>query len=212
MNAQTPQAKPLETADLRPAMERYASGNDLAFSTIYSAMAPRLYAFLLKRTRNAAQAEDLVQQTFLQVHASRSRYATGSEVAPWFFAIARHLLIDASRRARPSVSLSDAPNDVQMPSALVSDRGADEALYSKQLESLLEEQLLQVSPKHRAAFRLVKLDGLSHAEVANALGTTATAVKVRIHRVCRMLQEASPARARSSVRSSAQQECLGPAA
>ncbi len=56
MRPQMPQAKSLETADVRPAMERYAKGDDVAFSAIYAAMAPRLYAFLFRRTRNAAQA------------------------------------------------------------------------------------------------------------------------------------------------------------
>ena len=116
-------------------------------------------------------------QTFLQVHCARSRYLPGTDVAPWLFAIARHLLIDLRRRAKPSKSLSaDYEEGSALPSELISSRGADEDLYSKQLGSLLDHKLRAVSEKHRVAFRLVKLDGLSHAEVAETMGTTPAAV------------------------------------
>src|SRR5678815_4645385 len=109
-----------ESNDLSQAMLRYAQGDERSFSLIYRAMAPRLYAFLLRETRNAAQAEDLVQQTFLQLHAARSRYLPGTDVTPWLFSIARHLLIDARRRSRPCVSLSaDQEEGRPVPSELM---------------------------------------------------------------------------------------------
>jgi RNA polymerase sigma-70 factor, ECF subfamily len=194
-----PNDQPSDTVDLAATMERYANGDDRAFSHIHRAMAPRLFAFLLRETRNRALAEDLVQQTFLQVHCARARYLPGTDIVPWFFAIARRLLIDSRRRNRPSTSLSTSPDEVRaLPRALVNHRSADDELYSKQLESILDRSLQQIPEKHRVAFQLVKLGGLSHSEAADTLGTTSTAVKVRIHRVSRMLLEASPDRARSS--------------
>jgi RNA polymerase sigma-70 factor (ECF subfamily) len=179
-----------ETNDVNAAMDRYARGDERAFSQVYQAMAPRLYSFLLRKIGNPAQAEDLVQQTFLKVHCARSRYLTGADLAPWFFAIARRLMIDMRRRAKPSTSLSTDQGDGRaLPNELVSHIGADERFYSKQLGSMLETRLRSLPKKHRVAFQLVKLDGLSHAEAADTLGTTSTAVKVRIHRICRMLLE-----------------------
>jgi len=75
-------------------MARYAAGDDTAFPELYRLLAPRLHAFLGRRLRNPSQAEDVLQQTFLQIHAARSRFSPGSEVMPWAFAIARRLLID----------------------------------------------------------------------------------------------------------------------
>jgi RNA polymerase sigma-70 factor (ECF subfamily) len=182
----------IENSDLSLAMEQYARGDQRSFSLVYRAMAPRLYAFLLRETRNEAQAEDLVQQTFLQVHCARSRYLPGTDVAPWLFAIARHLLIDARRRARPTTSLSaDQEEGRPVPTELMSSVGADEQLYSKQLGALLDDKLRAIPEKHQVAFRLVKLDGLSHAEVAETMGTTTSAVKVRIHRISRMILDES---------------------
>jgi RNA polymerase sigma-70 factor (ECF subfamily) len=178
----------IENSDLSLAMEKYAAGDQRAFSLVHRGMAPRLYAFLLRETRNEAQAEDLVQQTFLQVHSARSRYVPGTEVAPWLFSIARHLLIDARRRTRPSTSLSEDQDEGRtVPSELMCSASADEKLYSKQLESLLDNKLRAFPEKHRTLFRLVKIEGFSHAEAAESMGTTSSAVKVRMHRISRMI-------------------------
>lgn len=85
-------------ADL--AMDRYAAGEDAAFALVYDALAPRLYGYLVRQTREVARAEDLLQQTMLQIHRARSSFIVGAEVTPWAFAIARRLLVDSVRRGR----------------------------------------------------------------------------------------------------------------
>ncbi len=82
------------------AMDRYAAGDDSAFAEVYDGLAARLYEYLLAQVRNRALAEDLVQQTFLQMHRARGSFAAGSDVRPWAFAIARRLMIDGMRRAK----------------------------------------------------------------------------------------------------------------
>jgi RNA polymerase sigma-70 factor (ECF subfamily) len=72
-------------------MDRYADGDDAAFGLVYDVLAPRLYPFLLHKTRNPARAEHLVEQTFLQMHCARETYVTGADVLRWAFAIARSL-------------------------------------------------------------------------------------------------------------------------
>src|SRR5271166_506830 len=90
------------------AMDRYACGEDAAFSELYDLLAPRLSAFLLRRTRDASHTEDLLQQTFLQMHHARRHFGTGADVTPWAYAIARRLLIDAFRKkGRESVCANE---------------------------------------------------------------------------------------------------------
>lgn len=81
-------------------MERYACGDDAAFEKLYDAVAPRLFGYLLRQTRDRVRAEDLLQQTLLQMHRARGTFLSGAEVMPWAFAIARRLLIDHLRRDR----------------------------------------------------------------------------------------------------------------
>src|SRR5438067_2388234 len=107
------------------AMDRYASGDDTAFGLVYDALAPRLYPFLLRKTRDPSRAEDLVQQTFLQMHCARETYVTGADVLPWAFAIARRLAIDAFRKGDRERLSGDG---VSLDAALVRRLGPDAAL------------------------------------------------------------------------------------
>src|SRR5215510_15706304 len=94
------------------AMERYSKGDDAAFAQVYDAIAPRLLGFLRKATRDDFAAEDLMQQTLLQMHRARGSFIAGAPVLPWAFAIARRLLTDQARRRRVARRLfPEAPAD-----------------------------------------------------------------------------------------------------
>src|SRR3981081_1794597 len=69
--------------DADRAMERDAAGDDTAFGLVYDALAPRLYRYLVRQTRDRARAEDLLQQTLLHIHRARDRFIPGKEVSPW---------------------------------------------------------------------------------------------------------------------------------
>jgi RNA polymerase sigma-70 factor (ECF subfamily) len=168
------------------AMDRYASGDDAAFGELYDHLAPRLHAFLRRRTRDDARAEDLLQQTMLQMHASRRHFSPGAPVVPWAFAIARRILIDAHRKARREVLDLDEPGATERPSPSPSTLAVT---VSRQLLRRIEAALQSVSDTNRVAFELVKLDGLEIAEVAGMLGTTEPPVRLRVHRALAALRE-----------------------
>src|SRR5262245_35377161 len=83
--------------DIADVMTRYADGDDAAFAELYDFLAPRLYGYVLRRTGRSACAEDLLQQTLLNVHRARGSFNRGADVLPWVFSIARRLLIDKAR-------------------------------------------------------------------------------------------------------------------
>jgi len=172
------------------AMDRYATGDDHAFGAVYDELSPRLYAFLLRKTRDVELAEDLLQQTFLQMHCARETYRTGMDVVPWAFAIARRLAIDAFRRRKHVVALD--PSDAE--DALVSELCPDVALRTKQVALTIRATLDALPASQRTAFELLKLEGLSLAQTAEALGDSVTAVKLRAHRAYQALREALASR------------------
>src|SRR5580704_16532600 len=100
-----------ERAEVDVAMERYAAGDDAAFVLVYDTLAPRLYGYLLRQTRQSSRAEDILQQTLLHIHRARARFIPGAEVMPWAFAIARRLLVDSVRRGRREVLSADGQPD-----------------------------------------------------------------------------------------------------
>jgi RNA polymerase sigma-70 factor (ECF subfamily) len=166
------------------AMDRYASGDDSAFSTLYDVLSPRMHAFLLRRTRDPALADDLLQQTFLQMHCARRHFTPRAEVLPWAFAIARRLVIDRVRKAQHEPLRSEPPPDdddgiSEPPSREI---GPDDAIERAQISRRIDRELARLPAAQREAFELVKRDELSIAEAAQVLGTTVAAVKLRAHR------------------------------
>ena len=167
-----------QSARADAAMDRYAAGDDEAFAELYDLLAPRLYRYLRRQTRDAGCAEDLLHDTMLQLHRNRGRFIRGAEVTPWAFAIARRLLIDGIRRRKRETEASDLLSSLDP----LLEPGSDELLHSKRVAQALERQLSLLPEAQRTTFEMIKQEGLSLREAADAMGTTVNAVKLRAHR------------------------------
>jgi len=160
-------------------MDRYARGDDAAFAAVYDAVAPRIHAYLLRQTRDRVAADDLLQKTLLQIHRKRGTYAAGFAVLPWAYAIARRLCIDEFRRRKTDLlwSARELLDDHRLTGGL-----PDDDVASRQLLEQVEAELLRMPETQRVAFELLRIEGLSHDEAAQVLGTTVSAVKLRAFR------------------------------
>jgi RNA polymerase sigma-70 factor (ECF subfamily) len=174
------------------AMERYADGEDGAFEILYDELAPRLLRYALRETRGRSAAEDVVQQTLLQMHAARARFARGAAVLPWAYAIARRLLVDGRRHA----ARWSSEEDVGAIQVAAGGMAVDDALDRRRREADLADELRFLPEKHREAFCMVKLEELSIADAAAVLGITESNVKVRVHRAAEALRAADARRRR----------------
>ena len=185
-------AKPsIDGADA--AMERYSRGEDVAFAELYDAIAPRLLGFLRAVTRDGASTEDLMQQTFLQIHRARGSFLTGARVMPWASAIARRLVIDAARRRSVERLLfADAPadDDPRTYEASAALAAADELLHARRLEWRVQQRLETLPESQRTVYQLLQQDGLTHKKAAEVLETSVSAVKLRAHRAYAALRAA----------------------
>jgi RNA polymerase sigma-70 factor (ECF subfamily) len=163
-------------------MERYAAGDEGAFDLLYSRFAPQLSGYLFRLCGKRDRAEDLLQTTFEKAHRSRRSHVTGSPVAPWLFAIARHSFYDEERRrrARPEALTTDGA----LPEPCKPD-----ATPEAELVELLCQALARLPSTHREAFVLTKWFGHSGPEAAAALDITPANLKARVHRASHMLRE-----------------------
>jgi RNA polymerase sigma factor (sigma-70 family) len=166
---------PLSSATLEELMERYVDGDTAAFEQLYRRVASKLLGYLLRLTRHRERAEDLLQITFAKVHRARASYLRGAPVLPWFIAIARRSFLD-ERRAAASRS-EDLSHDGTLPEPKTDGEG-----LGNDVSEALERALDALPETYREAIALTKLTGLSVAETAEILGTTPTAVKLRVHR------------------------------
>ncbi len=170
----------------RRAMNRYAAGDDSAFSDLYDLLAPRLYSYLLRQTRDPFRSEDLLQQTMLQLHCVRDRFLPGSAVTPWAFAIARRILIDNHRGVRRETLRAVSTPSEEPPTCVPT----DDVLHMRRVARVIERELERLPAAQRIAFELMQREGLSLREVAEVLGTTENAIKLRAHRARTALRAA----------------------
>jgi RNA polymerase sigma-70 factor (ECF subfamily) len=175
-----PEAKkemdPLER-ELCTLMEGYLDGRIDAFDGLYAALSGRLRGYLLSQCRDAALAEDLLQDTFLQVHRSRRTYEPGRPVTPWVFAIARHVFLmkrrSAGRRLRfeERLAADTAWNDVP-----------HDDLHALVERDEVRRALKGVPADQREALLLHHVEGWSFIEIAARLGIRVNAAKTRAFR------------------------------
>ena len=101
---------------LRTLMVRYQAGDAAAFEQLYGALAPLLRRYLIALARDAQRADDLLQDTFLQLHRSRRTYNPSRPVRPWAFAVARHMwLMDQRTRRRKAPPYQDLESTPELP-------------------------------------------------------------------------------------------------
>jgi RNA polymerase sigma-70 factor (ECF subfamily) len=162
---------------LADAMVEYQHGSLDAFDRVHAALARPLYVYLVSLVRDPSAAQDLVQETFLQVHRSRRTYRPDHRVQPWAFGIAHHVFLmhrrATGRRLRRETEQTDQDAFTRVTS------GAQDALIAR---DQLQRALRDVSPDRRQALILHHLLGFRFSEIARRLGIRPGAAKVRASR------------------------------
>ena len=161
--------------ELAGLMAAYQAGQIAAFEAIYQALSRDLYAYLLSATRNDALAQDLVQDTFLEIHRSRRTYLPPLPVRPWAFGIARNVhrrhRRSAARRARHEDPSVDVASD-RMPGPSPPGVRAQD----------IEDAVRRLPPSRQEAWRLHHVHGFSFVEIARMLQIQLSAAKLRSSR------------------------------
>jgi RNA polymerase sigma-70 factor, ECF subfamily len=183
----------MNETELKPLMLGSLRGEAVAHRDLLQRLSGYLRSYfrgkLARIGRNAAETEDLVQDTLMAIHMRRHTYDTEQPLAPWVYAIARYKLIDHLRHTRSS--------QVDVPIEAADQVSADDDHVA--VESTLDLQKLMgaLPDKMRRVVQAVKLDGLSVAETAARFGLTESSVKVSVHRglkalAARISRENSP--------------------
>ena len=159
----------------------YQKGDTEAFSELYDALKRPLIRYLWTFVRNQTTAEDLLQETFLQLHRARRTYTPPRPVRPWIYAITRHVALMHLRSVRrrkevlPDENLPDVPVLPEM------DQLADRATVQRLLATL--------PPAAREILILHHLLGLSFDEVGQVVGLAPGTAKVRAHRAIKSIRQ-----------------------
>jgi RNA polymerase sigma-70 factor (ECF subfamily) len=151
-------------------LRRLAEGDSLALAEFYDAHAGLAYGLALRVLRDRSDAEDVVQEAFVQVWRQADRYdpARGSPQA-WLCAIVRTRALDRLRRRVSRREQEEAPEPV-----------AAGSTPDREGELAVRKALLTLSAEQRRALELAYYEGLTQSEIARRLGEPLGTVKTRI--------------------------------
>ena len=156
-----------------------------------------LYSAAMRMTRNAADAEDLVQETYLKAFNAYERFETGTNLKAWMYRILTNSYINAYRKKqrRPDESDIDDIEDLYLYRRL---GGAESAVLSRSAEDELLEMFgedevklaLEDLPEHyRMPILLADAEGFAYKEIAEILDVPIGTVMSRLHRGRKQLQK-----------------------
>jgi RNA polymerase sigma-70 factor (ECF subfamily) len=169
-------------------MLAFRGGEAAAFDALFRRWSGPLLRYLERMVRDLATAEDLVQEVFLRVHRARDRYAAEARFSTWLYRIATNLALNELRRPRRRAAHRSTEDEAAVPLASA-DPATDTVVDARRMAEAVWRELGKLPEKQRAALCLAAVEGLSYAEVAEALEVTEKAVKSLVHRARSALAE-----------------------
>jgi RNA polymerase sigma-70 factor (ECF subfamily) len=182
--------KPWETdlsvyADEATLLEGLRRKDREACTCLLKRFGPRLYRLALHLMGDPDEAEDVLQEGFIQACDHIDDFAGRSGLGTWLHRIVRNAALGRLRR-RPLASARLAANDTTtngvQETLLDRTEGPGDAVLARERGEVLERAIVALPDSLRAAFVLRDIEGVSTKEAAAALGITESAVKVRLHR------------------------------
>ena len=151
------------------------SAQDLEIASVVRRERGRLLSFILRRVRDAAEAEDVLQEALYELVTAYRLMQPIEQVGAWLMRVARNRIIDRFRKQRPQLLGDLAPEGEESDSALerllpVIEEGPDAALVRELLLDELEQALAELPAEQRAVFVAQELEGASFKELSARWG------------------------------------------
>ena len=173
-------------------VERLKASDPTAYEELIERYAEMVYRVAYRILQDPHDAEDAMQETFLTVYRRIGSFRGDSKFSTWLYRIATNVALDMVRARQRKQGHDVSWDDSEEEGAPLPDTVTplpEEILLTQEMREILEEELQQLSPKLRTALVLYELEGLPMKEVAEVLGISESAAKVRVHRARLLLQD-----------------------
>lgn len=151
-----------------------------------------VYRFALSLTRDEADADDVVQETYLRAYRSWHTFIPGTDCRRWLFTICRNVFLRSRERQRPTVDLEDGEQDALAAGSVYAaarENGYDDIYARLDIGPALREAIDELAEPFRSAVLLVDVEDLSYESAAEVMGVPIGTVRSRLFRGRRLLQE-----------------------
>ena len=168
---------------------RFLRGDAAAFDALFAKYQDYVYNILFGIVGSQEEARDLTQDVFLQVYRSLPKFRFGSRFATWLYRIAANRGVDAARGSRRwrFLPILDEPAFTQLPAEADTE---PEAVFERKMERETVQRVLMRCPvAHREALVLRYYQDLSVEEIADVMGCSTAAAKVRLHRARKVFKD-----------------------
>lgn len=156
----------------------------------------RAYTMAFQLTRNSADAEDLMQETYIKAWKGFDSYIPGRPFLNWLLRIMQRAYLDSRRRENPirkaeSLNSMISPHDGEVQEIPVADQNPtpDTEILQEEFKNQLYKALNELPEVYQSAIRMCDIEGMSYHEIAEIQSTTIGTVRSRIHRGRRLLRD-----------------------
>jgi RNA polymerase sigma-70 factor (ECF subfamily) len=184
-----------EREQKRAPLTEAPDASDLDTAAVFGEYRERLQRYIVRQVRDAAEADDLVQETFLRAHRQLHTVTNPAALPAWLYRVATNVCYDrfrqaSYRRAMQGTSIDTDEVESEAPQEDVDAPRLDLVIEQSEMSTCVQGYIEQLPDDYRMVILLHDLHGMTNPQMAQALGCTLATVKIRLHRARAKLKQA----------------------
>jgi RNA polymerase sigma-70 factor (family 1) len=181
----------LSAYDDKALFQRVSDGDEASFTALFHSYTPRLYAYLIKVTRDEHLARELVQETFLKLWTKRDYLKELDSPSAYLYRIAANLSINHFKQEHNRKRIRD---ELQAEGAgafsTENHFSTEEVITGREVSGIIARAVASLPEKRQEIFRLSREQGLTHDQIATRLGLSVQTVKNQVGSALKAIQAA----------------------